>query len=270
MYIIAEIGINHNGDLTIAKKLIDAAYIAGCDAVKFQKRTPELCVPDHQKNIKRETPWGEMTYLDYKKKIEFGYKEYKEIDEYCYGKIDWFASVWDVPSVKFMEQFNPKYHKIPSALITDMDLLDEVKNTGRQVIISTGMSTIDEISQAVYKLRPNVSVLHCNSTYPAKAEEINLKVIDTLRSKYKLPIGYSGHEVGLQITLAAAAFGAEYIERHITLDRTMWGTDQAASVEPHGLIKLVRDIRLIQKAIGDGAKKVYDSELPIRKKLRGE
>jgi len=269
-YVIAEIGINHNGDLNIAKKLIDTAVSAGCDAVKFQKRTPELCVPPEQKNQIRETPWGSMTYLDYKKRIEFGEREYTEINQYCKGKkIAWFASCWDVPSVDFIEQFNPVCYKIASASLTDDALLKHISKMGRPIILSTGMSTMEEIRHAVSLMDKNrLLVSHTTSTYPCKPEELNLRMIPSLKKEFSCPTGYSGHEVGLQTTLAAVVLGACFIERHITLDRAMWGTDQSASVEPAGLIRLVRDIRVIETAMGSGEKRVYESEIPIRNKLR--
>ena len=271
VFITAEIGINHNGDVEIAKRLIDAAYLAGCDAVKFQKRTPELCVPPEQKDIPRETPWGIMSYLEYRKRIELGEKEYRIIDQYCRERgIMWYASCWDEPSVDFMEQFSPPAYKLASASITNEPLVKRVAATGKPVIMSTGMSTMEEIERCFSWLDPERTIiLHCVSTYPAKPEEINLRVISVLREKFGVPVGYSGHEVGLQITLAAVALGACRVERHITLDRAMWGTDQAASVEPWGFMRLVRDIRVVEAAMGDGIKRVYDSEVPIRKKLRG-
>ena len=269
-YIVAEIGINHNGDLETAQKLIDAAGLAGCDAVKFQKRTPELCVPDEQKDVMRETPWGLMTYMEYRCRVEFGSGEYAELDAYCKSKkMHWFASCWDIPSVDFIEQFSPVCYKIASASLTDDELLKRVRETGRPVILSTGMSTIEEVRHAVSLLdQDRLLIMHSTSSYPCKPDEINLNMIGTLQREFDCPIGYSGHEVGLQITYAAAALGACIIERHITLDRTMWGSDQAASVEPHGIARLVRDIRVIEKAMGDGVKRVYDSELPIKAKLR--
>lgn len=269
-YIIGEIGLNHNGDVNIAKKLIDAACLAGVDAVKFQKRTPDIVTPENQKNKIRQTPWGEMTYLEYRHKVEFWEDEYHAIDRYCKEKgMDWFASPWDEESVEFLEQFGPVCYKIPSACITNFALLKATKNTNRPAIISTGMSNMHQIDQAVESLdTSNLVVLHCTSTYPANPKEINLNMLHTLKEKYSCPIGYSGHEAGLQITLAAAALGACVLERHITLDRTMWGSDHAASVEPWGLMKLVRDVRCIEQAMGDGIKKVYDSELPIMEKLR--
>lgn len=269
-YIIAEIGINHNGDLSIAKKLIDTAVLAGCDAVKFQKRTPELCVPPEQKNLMRETPWGCMSYLDYKQRIEFGQKEYEEIDRYCKEKgITWFASCWDKPSIDFIEQFHPAAYKIASASLTDDALLEYTNKMGHPVILSTGMSTMDEIRHAVSLLdKDRLLISHCTSTYPCKPEELNLQMINTLMNEFDCPIGYSGHEVGLQTTIASVVLGACFIERHITLDRAMWGSDHAASVEPGGLMRLVRDIRVIENAMGNGIKTVFDSEIPIRNKLR--
>jgi N-acetylneuraminate synthase len=269
-FVIAEIGLNHNGDVAIAKKLIDAAAAAGCDAVKFQKRTPELCVPPEQRNIERETPWGIMTYMEYRHRVEFGQGEYSEIDCYCRDKgIIWFASCWDEPSVDFMEQFSPPCYKIASASLTDLELLQHVRQTGRPVIMSTGMSTIEEIDRAIAQVdSEQLLVAHATSTYPCLPHELNLRTIATLKQRYNVPIGYSGHEVGLQTTCAAVALGACFVERHITLDRAMWGSDQAASVEPGGFARLVRDIRVIEQALGDGRKRVYNSELPIRAKLR--
>jgi N-acetylneuraminate synthase len=271
VFIIAEIGINHNGSLEVAKKMIDGAVFAGANAVKFQKRTPELCVPHDQWMIERDTPWGRMTYIDYKKKTEFSMRQYFEIDQYCRQKgIVWFASCWDIPSVDFMEQFDIPVYKIASACITDTELLAKIKSTGKPVMISTGMSTMEEIENAVKFLGvENLLIAHTTSTYPCKPRELNLKMIKTLKQKFPdVPVGYSGHEVGLTPTWAAVAMGASFVERHITLDRTMWGTDQAASVEIMGLYKLVNDIRDIEKAIGDGVKKVYESELSSLKKLR--
>jgi N-acetylneuraminate synthase len=269
-YIIAEIGINHNGDLALAKKLIDTAALAGCDAVKFQKRTPELCVPPEQQNLLRETPWGLITYLDYRHRVEFGQKEYAEINRYCREKsIAWFVSPWDEPSVAFMEQFDPVCYKIASASLTDAGMLAALRATGRPLIMSTGMSTMEEIRTAVGRLdRKNLLLAHTTSTYPCKPDEINLKMIHTLAREFGCPVGYSGHEIGLQITYAAVSIGAAFVERHITLDRAMWGTDQAASIEPGGLVRLVRDIRIIEQSMGDGVKRVYASEESSRKKLR--
>lgn len=269
-FVIAEIGLNHNGDLAIAKQLIDAAALAGCDAVKFQKRTPEVCVPPEQRNIPRETPWGLMTYLEYRHRVEFGREEYEEIDRYCREKrILWFASPWDEESVEFLEPFSPPAYKIPSAALTDHELLRRVARTGRPVILSTGMSSMEQIRDAVGVVgNTHLLLTHCTSTYPCKADELNLRMIETLRREFDCPVGYSGHEVGLQTTYAAVALGACLVERHITLDRAMWGSDQAASVEPWGLMRLVRDIRVIEASLGDGVKRVYESEIPIMKKLR--
>jgi N-acetylneuraminate synthase len=270
IFLIAEIGINHNGDLGIAKKLIDAAVLAGCDAVKFQKRTPEICVPPEQRDIVRDTPWGPMTYMEYRYRVEFGAEEYTQIDHYCRDKgILWFASCWDDPSVDFIEAFEPACHKIASASLTDDDLLRYLSTTGRPVILSTGMSNMKEIHHAVSLLHPDKLLLaHSTSTYPCPPEELNLRMIETLQQSFDCPIGYSGHEVGLQTTYAAVVLGASFIERHITLDRAMWGSDQAASIEPWGLMRLVRDIRVIERALGDGVKRVYENELHIMNKLR--
>lgn len=269
-FIIGEVGINHNGDLDIARKLIDVAAFAGCDAVKFQKRTPELCVPPDQRDVERDTPWGRMTYLDYRYRVEFGEREYAAIDEHCRDRgIQWFASPWDEPSVDFLEEFGVPAHKVASASITDHSLLKHLDATGNVIIVSTGMSTMDEIRGATALIAPErLLIAHSTSSYPCPPEELNLRMIETLGNGFDCPIGYSGHEVGLQTTLAARALGASFIERHITLDRAMWGSDQAASVEPLGLQRLVRDVRIIEQALGDGIKKVYDSELPIRAKLR--
>ncbi len=270
-FIIAEIGINHNGDLKNAFGLIDAAVLAGCDAVKFQKRTSELCVPKDQWDIKRDTPWGEMRYIDYRHKVEFDVAEYKEIDAYCAQKeILWFASCWDEEAVNFMEHFNPPTYKIASASLTDTVLLDALKATKKPLILSTGMSTQEEIDTAINKLKDTtLAIAHSTSSYPCPAEELNLNMIHTLSQRFPThPIGYSGHEVGLQTSIAAIAMGACFIERHITLDRTMWGSDQSASVEPWGLMRLVRDIRVVERALGDGIKKVYPSEEKARQKLR--
>lgn len=277
VYIIAEIGINHNGSVEMAKQLIDGARDAGADCVKFQKRTPELCVPSDQWFIERDTPWGRMTYIDYRRRVEFGFDEYAEIDRYCRSlRIDWTASCWDEPSVDFMEQFDPPFYKMASASLTDHALLLKARSTGRPLMISTGMSTMTEIIEAVKTVgtrdhadRPNLMVAHATSTYPCQVDELNLRMIATLRERYPdLPIGYSGHETGLSPSLAAVALGASFLERHITLDRALWGTDQAASVELVGFRRLVRDVRDIQRSLGDGVKRVYDSELGPRQKLR--
>lgn len=270
-FVIAEIGINHNGSLELAKKLIDGAARAGCDAVKFQKRTPEKCVPRDQWERLRETPWGTMTYIEYKKRIEFGEAEFAEVDRFCRTRgIMWTASCWDEESVDFMEQFNPPFYKAASASLTDTALLEKMRDTGRPLMISTGMSTQEEIDLAVQALgTDNLLIAHSTSTYPCPVEELNLRMIPTLSARYpSCPIGYSGHETGLAPTWAAVAMGATFVERHITLDRAMWGTDHAASVELGGLERLVAHIRDIENAMGDGVKRVYDSEVPIRAKLR--
>lgn len=271
VYVIAEIGINHNGSLELAKKLIDAAFLAGCDAVKFQKRTPEKCVPLDQWNIERDTPWGRMTYIEYRQKMEFGNGQYDEIDQYCRARgIAWFASCWDEDSVDFMEQYAVPCYKAPSASLTDIELLRRMKNTGKPLIISTGMSTIYEIETVIHHLGlDNLLIAHTTSAYPCPLHEINLRMIHTLQDKYpNNSIGYSGHETGLSPTWAAVALGATFIERHITLDRAMWGSDQAASVEIGGLIRLVQNIRDIERALGDGIKRVYPSEIGQLNKLR--
>lgn len=269
-FITAEIGINHNADLTITKQLIDVASLAGCDAVKFQKRTPEKAVPVEYQNVMRETPWGIMSYLDYRRKMEFDREAYREIDRYCKEKgILWYTSCWDEESVDFIEEFDPPCYKAASASLTDTGLLQKMHGTGRPLIISTGMSTFEEINQAVKMLgTDNLLIAHSTSSYPCPPEELNLRMIHTLQERFPVPVGYSGHEVGLQTTLAAVTLGASFIERHITLDRAMWGSDQAASVEPGGVMRLVRDIRVIERALGDGVKRVYDSELSARQKLR--
>jgi len=269
-YVIAEIGINHNGELENAKKLIDVAAEAGCQAVKFQKRTPDISTPENQKNVQRETPWGVMTYLEYKHRIEFGDAEYKEIAAYSAKKgLDWFASPWDVPSVEFLEDHGVTVHKVASASITDIPLLEALRDTGKPIILSTGMSTMDEIDKAVEVVGTDKLVLmHATSTYPLDPKEANLLMINTLRERFGVPVGYSGHETGLQVSLAAVALGADALERHITLDRAMWGTDHGASLEPGGLTRLIRDARVIEEALGDGVKRVYESEEGPRAKLR--
>jgi N-acetylneuraminate synthase len=271
VYVIAEIGINHNGSLDIAKKLIDEAVTAGCDAVKFQKRTPELCTPKDQWNLERDTPWGRMSYINYRKMIELGFDEYSAIDAYCKEKgIDWFVSCWDEEAVDFMEQFNPGVYKFASASLTDHELIAKVKSTGRPYILSTGMSTMVEIKDAIDKFgTDNLMVAHSTSAYPCPPQELNLRMIETLMDMYPdTPIGYSGHETGLATTVAAVALGARFVERHFTLDRAMWGSDHAASVEPQGMQKLVRDIRDVELALGDGIKRVYESEMGAMKRLR--
>jgi len=271
VFVTAEIGINHNGSLDVAKRLIDGAVYAGCDAVKFQKRTPELCVPRDQWNVERDTPWGRMTYIDYRHKIEFTAADFVQIDQYCRERnILWYASCWDEESVDFMEQFEPPCYKAASASLTDHALLKKMHGTGRPLMISTGMSTMDEIQAAVNALgQDRLLVAHSTSAYPCALEDLNLNMIHTLKRLYpEMPIGYSGHEVGLAPSWAAVAMGATFIERHLTLDRSMWGSDQAASVEVNGFARLVQNIRDIEQSLGDGVKRVYESELAPRRKLR--
>jgi len=269
VFFTAEIGINHNGDIEIAKKLIDASVKAGCQAVKFQKRTVDIVYTAEELAMPRENPFGD-TNGELKWGLEFSEEDYREIDSYCKEKgILWFASCWDEASVDFIEKFEPSCYKIASASLTDDNLLKHHRNTNRPIIISTGLSTMAQIEHAVSLLdSTNLILLHCTSTYPTKLEEINLKAIDMFKNKYDFPIGFSGHETGLATSIAAAALGACMIERHITLDRAMWGSDQAASVEPVGFERMVKDIRAIEQAMGDGEKVVYDSELPIIEKLR--
>jgi N-acetylneuraminate synthase len=271
VYVIAEIGINHNGSVEIAKKLVSEAAAAGCDAVKFQKRTPELCVPKDQWYLERDTPWGRMTYIDYRHKIELTKSDYEEIDMHCRLRgIDWFVSCWDEESVNFIEQFEVPLYKMASASLTDYSLIEKVKSTGKPYMLSTGMSTHEEIIATVEKFgTDNLLVAHSTSAYPCSPNELNLKMIQTLAQMYPdTPIGYSGHETGLAPTVTAVALGACFVERHFTLDRAMWGSDHAASVEPQGMQKLVRDIRDIEVAFGDGVKKVYQSEMSALKRLR--
>lgn len=269
--IIAEIGINHNGDINIAKKMIDLASFAGCDYVKFQKRDPDLAVPDNQKNIlKKDTPWGDLTYLEYKKKIEFSYDDYSEINDYCKKKrISWFASAWDINSVNFLLKFSNKIVKVPSAHINNVELCKFIKGKFKKVIISTGMSDEKQITNTIELLDPNV-VMHTLSTYPSPINELNLNYIRYLMDKYKdKEIGYSGHEYGLVTTFVAAGIGAKWIERHITLDRHMWGSDQLSSIEPSGLLKLVNGIRNIELSLGSyGPRKVIGSEKEKARSLR--
>ena len=271
VFIIAEIGINHNGSYALTKELIKGAKFAGCDAVKFQKRTPELCVPKDQWDIERETPWGRMSYIDYRHKVELNFEDYCRIDEYCKKEnIVWFASCWDEESVDFIDQFDVPLFKAASASLTDISLLNKKRETGKPLMISTGMSTIEEINSTVKIIgTKDLMIAHSTSAYPCKLEELNLKVIRTLKQIYpEVPIGYSGHETGLSPSWAAVAIGAVFLERHITLDRAMWGTDQAASVEIGGFKRLVENIRDVEKALGDGVKRVYESEMSSRKKLR--
>lgn len=271
-YLIAEIGINHNGDISFVKRMIDFAVVFGWDCVKFQKRNPKLSVPEHQKNVMRETPWGKITYLDYRYKVEFNKEQYDEIARYSFNKIDFAASVWDIDSVDFISNYKVPYIKVPSAHLTNDDLIHHICKKKKPVLLSTGMSTIEEVDHAVEIMKnysDNFALLHTVSTYPAHENELNLKVIPELQKRYNCVVGYSGHEFGLIPSVIAVAMGAKIIERHVTLNRTLWGTDQMASVEPQGMLKLIAQIRATEEALGDGIKRVHDSELPTRKKLRG-
>lgn len=272
VFIIAEIGINHNGDIEIAKQLIDGATTAGCDAVKFQKRTIDLVYSKKYLKSYRESPWG-TTQKEQKEGLEFGKVEYDEIDCYCREKgIEWLASVWDIESQKFLRQYDLKYNKIASAMLINKELLTEVAKEGKYTYISTGMSTLEEIDEAIEIFREYkcpFEIMHCNSTYPMKNEDANLKMIYTLKERYGCNVGYSGHEVGRIVSTSAVAIGATSIERHITLDRTMYGSDQAASIEIADLSRLVTDIRTIEKALGTGKKILSEDEAKVRKKLRG-
>ena len=270
--IIAEIGINHNGDISMAKKLISMAKNCGCDYVKFQKRNPDICVPENQKKQMRETPWGYISYLDYKKKIEFSKDDYKIIDDYCKEqKIEWFASVWDLDSLKFIEQFNVSTHKIASALVTNLELLKEVAKCKKYTFISTGMCELEDIDKAVdifKKANCEFELMHSVSTYPADEKDLNLSLINFYKKRYNCNVGYSGHETGISPSVIAAALGASSIERHVTLSRSLFGTDQSASVERRGLIELVTVIRKIPIVLGVPQKKMLDAEKPIAKKMR--
>jgi len=267
--VVAEIGINHNGDIDLAKKLINVALGADCDAVKFQKRTIDVVYSPEELAKPRESPFGN-TNGDLKRGLEFELEEYQEIDRYCREvKMDWFVSCWDEASVDFISQFDVPCFKVASASLTDDHLLRHTRAIGKPIVLSTGMSTIQEVDRAVEVLgKQDLILLHACSTYPAYYEELNLGVIDVLKDRYGVPVGYSGHETGLPSSVAAAVLGACIIERHITLDRSMWGSDHAASLEPNGITRLVRDIRLIEKSMGDGVKRVLEREQPIIKKLR--
>ena len=268
-FVIAEIGINHNGDIDLAKRLISVAVAAGCDAVKFQKRSVDVVYTAEELAKPRENPFG-TTNGDLKRALEFGQEEYDDINAFCKGvKIQWFASCWDEGSVDFIEQFDTPCYKIASASLTDDKLLRHTRATGKPIILSTGMSTIEEIDHAVEVLGDdNLILMHTTSTYPAAYDELNLRAIPTLHDRYNLPVGYSGHETGIPSTVAAVTLGACCVERHITMDRAMWGSDQAASLEPNGISRVVRDIRLIEQSMGDGVKRVFEREVPIIKKLR--
>lgn len=268
-YVLAEIGINHNGDTQIAQKLIDVAAFAGCEGVKFQKRTIDVVYTPEELAKPRENPFGE-TNGDLKRALEFGQAEYAQIDEYCGHKpIEWTASCWDEASVDFIDQFDPPFYKIASASLTDDALLHHTRSKGKPIVLSTGMSTLAQIDHAVEVLgSENLVLLHCCSAYPSQYGDLNLKAIPLLRERYGVPIGYSGHETGIASSVAAAVLGACIVERHVTLDRSMWGSDQAASLEPNGIMRVVRDIRLVETALGDGVKSVLPSEIPVMQKLR--
>lgn len=267
--VLAEIGINHNGDVQTAKKLIDVAAFAGCEAVKFQKRTVDVVYTPDELAKPRESPFGE-TNGDLKRGLEFGQAEYGEIDAYCRGKqIAWTASCWDEASVDFIDEYDPPFYKIASASLTDDTLLRHTRSKGKPIVLSTGMSTLDQVDHAVDVLGTgDLILLHCCSTYPSQYAELNLRVIPVLRERYRVPIGYSGHETGIASSVAAAVLGACIVERHVTLDRSLWGSDHAASLEPNGIIRVIRDIRLVETALGDGNKTVAPSEIPVMKKLR--
>jgi N-acetylneuraminate synthase len=269
---IAEIGINHNGDVEIAKKLIKIAKEIGCDAVKFQKRTVEKVYSKESLDSQRESPWGNTT-REQKIGLEFEKNEYDEIDKYCSTlDIDWFASAWDVDSQLFLQNYNLKYNKISSAMLTNNELLNVVAKEGKHTFISTGMSTMDEIKNAVDIFRQqkcSFELMHTNSTYPMKLEEANLRCVNTLKKEFNCDVGYSGHEVSSYLVcVLAVTFGISTIERHITLERTMYGSDQAASLEKAGFERMIRDVKLVEGILGDGKKKIWDSEIPVMKKLR--
>jgi N-acetylneuraminate synthase len=274
IFYIAEAGINHNGDINIAKRIIDIAIAAGADAVKFQKRDPLQCVPEEQKNIMKETPWGVMSYLDYKKRIEFGEKEYDEIDRYCKDRgIEWFCSTWDIDSQHFLRKYNLKYNKIASAMLTYEDLLEEVSQEQRHTFISTGMSSMVEIENAIDIFRKYscpFTIMHCTSTYPCVFEEVNLNMIKTLRNLYpdSIGVGFSDHTKGILAGPVAVSLGATVLEKHITNDRSAYGSDQANSLEEKGIKSYIRDCNNVAKILGSGVKVIYTSEEPIRKKLR--
>jgi len=272
-YLIAEIGINHNGDLNIAKKLIDAANACSWHCVKFQKRNPDICVPEHQKLIERDTPWGVMTYIDYKHKIEFEKEEYDIVNNYCSDKnFSWTASVCDIDSLKFVNKYKVPFIKIPSAQITNETLLVESARSNIPLILSTGMSTweiIDTAVEILEKGNAEYAILHCNSTYPAPINELNLNVIPVMKKRYGCVIGYSGHEFGLEPSVMAVSMGAEIIERHITLDHDMWGTDQKSSLEVHAMDLLKKRLKDVNTILGKSEKTITESEKSVLKKLRG-
>ena len=268
IYLIAEIGINHNGNIKLAKKLIDLAKKCGFDFVKFQKRSPDISTPENKKKIIRQTPWGNLTYLEYKHKIEFQKKEFDQIDKYCKKiKIDWFCSAWDIPSLNFLKSYNNKFNKVASAMLTNLKLLEKISQQKKITFISTGMSTYKDIDNAIKIFKKNKCkfiLMHSVSTYPCPEKDLNLKMIPNLKKKYKCEVGYSGHEVSVGPSVFAIALGANYIERHITLDRTMWGTDQSASLESNGMLQLSSLARKFERSIGNGIKKITKDE---KKKL---
>jgi len=274
VYMIAEIGLNHNGDIQIAKKLIDAVFATNWNCAKFQKRTPAICVPESQKNIMRDTPWGRMTYLEYRYKVEFEKEQYDYIDRYCREKpIAWTASVWDLKSLAFIMGYDVPFIKIPSAKLTEHECLIEASQSGKPIVLSTGMSTVPEIDTAVDLLekhaRGSYVLMHTNSVYPAPSEELNLRVINFLTERYGCIVGYSGHEEDLEPSVIAVSLGASLIERHVTLDHHMWGSDHFASLEVHGMNLLLKRIKNINVILGDGVKKLTEKETEVRKKLRG-
>jgi N-acetylneuraminate synthase len=271
VFTIAEIGINHNGSLDLARRLVEAAHAAGCDAVKFQKRSPEHATPVDQWALERDTPWGRIPYIEYRRRVELSRADYAALDALCSELgILWFASCWDEPSVDFIESFDPPCYKVASASLTDHGLLARLAATNKPLFVSTGMSTTEEIELALAVVgRDNVALAQSTSAYPCKPEELNLRVIESLKGRYPdVPIGYSGHETGIVPSIAAVALGATFVERHFTLDRAMWGTDQAASLEPGGLARLVEGIRDVERALGDGHKRVFESERAAWAKLR--
>lgn len=273
-YFIAEIGINHNGDIQIAKRLIDASFACGWDCVKFQKRNPDTCIPEEQKGVMRDTPWGKITYLEYRKRIEFGKAEYDLINGYCSIKpVAWTASVWDFASLEFIIKYNPPFLKIPSAQMTNFNLVKEAAKTGIPLLVSTGMSNLGEVDRCIEILSTytsNFALMHTNSAYPAPDREINLRIIRTFLDRYKCPVGYSGHEYGIEPTVLAVALGAMVVERHVTLDHNMWGTDQKASLEIEGMEKLIKRAMVVKVALGSPEKKISESEILVRKKLKGD
>lgn len=273
-FLIGEIGINHNGDLQIAKKLIDAVFACGWDCAKFQKRNPDVCVPEHQKVVRKVTPWGEMSYLEYRYRIEFGKEEYDYIDRYSREKPQpWTMSVWDMDSLEFALQYELPFLKIPSAMLTFDKLLVEAAKSGFSILLSTGMSTIEEIDHAVNLLEKyarSYAIMHCNSSYPANEAELNLRVIQLFKERYDCVVGYSGHEYGLEPTVIAVQLGAQIVERHIALDHQMWGTDQSSSVTIMGMDELIKRINKIELVLGDARKKITEGEVPVREKLRKE